>query len=114
MIWAVVTLQFEGIHCWPQAPDEVLFLKNMHRHMFHVKVEIQQNHHDRDVEYIIAKRKLSQCCELLQEQFRKDSEAMSCEGVAETLKGMTETMYPNRKVRVSVSEDGENGCLIED
>ena len=38
-IW--VTFQKEGIHKYPDAPDEVDFLRYPHRHMFHFKVQIE-------------------------------------------------------------------------
>ena len=27
----------EGIHCYPDAPEDVEFLKNPHRHIFHFR-----------------------------------------------------------------------------
>ncbi len=38
MIW--VTFQREGIHQYPDAPEEVAFLRHPHRHVFHLKVWI--------------------------------------------------------------------------
>ena len=46
-IW--VTFQKEGIHKYPDAPDEVDFLRYPHRHMFHFKVQIEVYNDDRDI-----------------------------------------------------------------
>jgi len=35
-----VTFSFEGEHCYPDAPDEVSYLRNVHRHLFNVRVEM--------------------------------------------------------------------------
>jgi len=43
-IWAKITTQFEGIHKYPNAPDEMAFLRFDHRHIFHVTVWIEQFH----------------------------------------------------------------------
>ena len=32
--WIRVRTTFEGFHCWPSAPNEVAFLRNVHRHLF--------------------------------------------------------------------------------
>ena len=53
-----VQFQFEGMHCWPNAPKEVAFLCSMHRHMFHVTAKIEVFHDDRDLEFILVKRYL--------------------------------------------------------
>ena len=53
-IW--VTFQKEGIHKYPDAPDEVDFLRYPHRHIFHFKVQIEVFNDDRDIEFFIFKR----------------------------------------------------------
>ena len=50
-IW--VTFQKEGIHKYPDAPDEVEFLRYPHRHIFKFKVQIDVEHDDRDIEFFI-------------------------------------------------------------
>ena len=68
-----VTFQKEGIHRYPAAASErklatkrfgkpeehwldVSFLADLHRHIFHFRVEMEVFHDDRDVEFIQAKR----------------------------------------------------------
>lgn len=99
------TTTFEGFHCWPTAPDEVAFLRVRHRHVFHVRVEWVVNHDDRDIEFILAKRRV----DVLLQQHRLDADraTWSCESWAAWL---LETLGA---VRVEVSEDGENGAVVE-
>jgi hypothetical protein len=108
-IW--VTFQKEGIHCYPDAPEGVEFLKHPHRHMFHFKVELEVFHDDRDVEFILLKREL----EGLYEGGILELDYKSCEMMADDLAEYIVNHYPNRKLTITVSEDGENGatCYYE-
>lgn len=114
IIWAKITTQFEGFHCWPTAPDEVSFLRDKHRHIFHVTVWIEQSHVERDVEYVLFKRWV----EYLISTTVWHLEA-SCESIARTILIATRHKYPHsricrRRVRVEVTEDGENGAVVEE
>lgn len=115
-IW--VTFQKEGIHCYPAAGTnpqlatgdeyDVSFLASPHRHIFHFRVAIAVYHNDRDIEFIQFKRWLQN---LYQGQLLLDHK--SCEMIADELYTKIAERYPNRDVSIEVSEDGENGCLIE-
>lgn len=103
-IIAYATIQVEGFHCWPEAPAEVAFLRQEHRHLFHIKGCVQVYHDDRDVEFILLGRKMlgffhrvypdgrlgRLSCEMLAQQFVDEFDLTLCE----------------------VSEDGENGAWI--
>ena len=104
-IW--VTTQFEGFHKYSDAPEEVSFLKNKHRHIFHVKVWIEVGHNDRDIEFFIFKKQVET---LLQNSNLNNS---SCEMIADYVHNKISLAYPNRKMKIEVSEDGENGCEKE-
>lgn len=113
-----VTFQKEGIHCYPAAATDpqlatgdeydVSFLGTPHRHIFHFRVGIDVFHNDRDIEFIQFKRWL--------ENLYKDAilalDYKSCEMIADDLYLQIATRYPNRNVSIEVSEDGENGCVI--
>ena len=113
-----VTFQKEGIHCYPAAATDpqlatgdeydVSFLGTPHRHIFHFRVGIDVFHNDRDIEFIQFKRWL--------ENLYKDSilalDYKSCEMIADDLYTQIAARYPNRNVTIEVSEDGENGCVI--
>ena len=116
MIW--VTFRKEGIHKFPAALDDVKlktgdeydvsFLGYPHRHIFHFKVEIEVFHDDRDIEFIQFKRWLEK---LYQGELNVDYK--SCEMMADDLYEKVNARYPDRDVNIDISEDGENGCLIQ-
>jgi hypothetical protein len=109
MVW--VTFRKEGIHKYPAALDDpklvdVSFLGYPHRHIFHFKVWIEVFHDDRDVEFILFKRWLEGLYDGTLEL-----DYNSCEMIADDLHKEVTNKYPKRKIWISVSEDGENGCI---
>jgi hypothetical protein len=111
MIWT--TFRKEGIHCYPAAATEpaladVSFLGHPHRHIFHFRVWIQVFHNDRDIEFIQVKRWL----ESLYNEGTLQLDYKSCEMIADDLYVQIAGRYPGRDIRIEVSEDGENGCVI--
>lgn len=101
----VVQLQREGIHCYPDAPEEVAFLRSPHRHMFHICVELQVHHDDRELEFIIVKRDLEKWLDLNSLDYK------SCEMITKDILDYLHGRWgiSNRITCVSVFEDGENG-----
>ncbi|MCK5643295.1 MAG: hypothetical protein KAJ19_20975, partial [Gammaproteobacteria bacterium] len=87
-----VTFQKEGIHCYPDAPEGVEFLRNDHRHMFHFRVELEVWHDDRDVEFILFKREL----EALYSDSILELDYQSCEMMANDLASYIQEAYPGR------------------
>lgn len=103
-------LQVEGIHCWPDCPlPEVIYLKSPHRHIFHIRAEIQVSHDNRDVEFIQLKHKIHK---YLHDNFWSDQyqcfnfRTFSCEQIATFL------IVTFDLVKCEVNEDGENGAII--
>ena len=46
-------VQVEGLHKWGNCPiDEVSYLRDLHRHTFHIKCYKTVYHDDRDIEFI--------------------------------------------------------------
>lgn len=112
MIW--VTFRKEGTHCYPAALTDanltdVNFLGHPHRHIFHFKVWIEVRHDDRDIEFIQFKRWL----ESLYNEDTLQLNNKSCEMIARELHEQIWSKYPVRENWIEVSEDGENGCLIQ-
>lgn len=111
MQFIIVRTQFEGIHCYPAAPEEVAFLRHPHRHMFHVEVEIEVFHDDRELEFIMVKRDLDKFLQSI-----KAVLTASCEMIACKIQSYIKEQYPSgshsRFVNVKVFEDGENGAYI--
>ena len=66
-------------------------------------------HNDRDIEFIQFKRWL--------ENLYRDStlslDYKSCEMIADDLYNQIAARYPDRAVWIDVSEDGENGAVIQ-
>lgn len=117
--WIYVTFQREGIHKYPAAltdpklatGDEydVSFLGYPHRHMFHFKIKLEVFHDDRDVEFIQFKREL----EKLYNTGVMQLDYKSCEMMAQDLAKYIQSKYANRDLIIDISEDGENGCVVE-
>ena len=121
MIW--VTFQKEGILKYPAALDDpklatgdeydVSFLGYPHRHIFHFRVCIEVFHDDRDIEFIQFKRWL----ERLYSNDKSDGvlvlDYKSCEMICDELAEKINDKYPNRKLEITVSEDGEKGATIQ-
>lgn len=109
-----VTFQKEGIHCYPAAAtdpllEDVSFLASPHRHIFHFRVELEVSHNDRDVEFIQLKR---WCENLYGHSGALQLNYKSCEMLAEELISLLVMCYRDRKVKVEVSEDNENGAIL--
>ena len=104
------TVLAEGLHSWPNCPfDEVDYLRDEHRHVFHIKAYTDVNHDDRDVEFIMLKHQIE---EYLNHHFYNHERkclvfgAMSCEMIARKL--ITEFNLS----MCEVNEDGENGAVL--
>lgn len=104
-----VRTQFEGFHCWKEAPALVSFLRNKHRHLFKVEAMIEVFENDRELEYFMVKQFLD---ELITEYIVSMEETESCEMMAECFLDYLEAKYRSRRIQVEVSEDGENSSLV--
>ena len=103
----VVKTSFEGLHQYVDAPEEVSFLRQPHRHMFDVEVEMDVFHDDRELEFIIVKRALNDF--LQNKSFDIQS---SCEQMCEAIIEFLIDRFGERQMIVSVYEDGENGGKV--
>lgn len=107
-----VTTQFEGFHRYPNAPEEVAYLRELHRHTFHVRATIEVYHDDRELEFIIVKHRLNKQISALQEVMKAET---SCEFMADYLYNWIKDTYgKERSVVVEVNEDNENGSFVGD
>ena len=102
---------FEACHLWEFIPpsEEAQYLKNVHRHLFKIRVECLVSHSDRDIEIISLKHKVDG---YLKKTFDYKLGAIpflgstSCEMLAEMLFTEFDAFL------VEVSEDGENGAVV--
>ena len=121
MIW--VTFAREGIHKYPAALEDpklatgdeydVSFLGYPHRHIFHFRVCIEVFHDDRDIEFIQFKRWLEKLYSGSETGGVLVLDYKSCEMICDELAETINKKYPKRKMKITVSEDGENGATIE-
>lgn len=74
--------QIEGFHYWPRAPEEVEFLSRNHRHIFTVRCKKILKNGDREIELILAQRKIEA---YLKTSFGSpcDFKNLSCELIAQ-------------------------------
>lgn len=105
-----VKTQFEGFHKYENAPEEVSFLRNRHRHVFGLTVKIQVTESDRELEYFLV---LKDVKTLIKKYLKQTKETESCEMIAEFFLDYLETKYRNRRIEVEVSEDDENSSLVD-
>lgn len=103
------TVKVPGMHNWPEAPDEVSFLRHKHRHMFHIKVTVEVDHDDRAVEFFTLQKEIVAVLNL---RYVKHEGIYlfgnySCEHIAKDLFDF----HPNIQM-VTVSEDGENEATV--
>lgn len=115
-----VTFAMIGFHRWPGAPQEVIYLRSRHRHVFEVRVDVSvDGQYDRNVEYHMLKRTLAEwyneASPFEANEFGEaEFEDRSCESIALTILDYLRSAYPGRpRYRVEVSEDGENGSVVE-
>lgn len=108
-MYVISSLQVEGFHYWKDAPEVVGFLRDNHRHMFHIEVKKEVTHGDRDVEIILLRRAV---IEYLFNRYKSSNGAwlefgsMSCEMIAEDLVEAFDL------TACRVMEDGENGACV--
>jgi hypothetical protein len=106
VIW--ITFGVPGIHRYPNAPDEVAYLRNEHRHIFQYKVTLEVTHDNREVEFHMLKNELTG---LFKSGVVK-ADYKSCEMLASDVMDYLDKKYPGRYAQVDVSEDGECGATL--
>ena len=106
------TTSFRGFHRWPNAPSEVIHLRDRHRHTFYVKVVVKVTHANRDVEFQVLQKNVDQV--IASEKFgnmERITDSRSCEQFAyilqQKLKASGYTV-----AQVEVNEDNENGAIL--
>lgn len=101
----VVRFQVAGFHQWPDAPDNRSYLRDKHRHLFHVEASMPVSHNEREVEF-------HDFLDFCRRRFPGgDLGARSCESMAEALAITIKNRY-QRSARVAVFEDGEVGAVV--
>lgn len=98
-----VTGEFYGVHHWPQAPEEVEHLRNLHAHTFKVSAELYVDHGNRHVEFFIAKRNLNAAGQVMS-GILQENPTTSCEDMAEQIARILHDTWGYKIWEVVVSE----------
>lgn len=115
-IW--VTFDKVGFHRYPDAPDEVAYLRDRHRHVFKFRVTVEVTHNDREIEFHMLKNWLVG----MYDTGHLEVDYKSCEMLAEDLLAVIRGKYGildsigggiAREISVEVSEDGECGAVVK-
>ncbi len=105
-----VQVQFIAFHRWKDAPDPVAFLRDFHRHMFHVKLSMSVSHNERQKEFFELQHTLDN---YVKEHYVLQKMDKSCETIAEEIMShYSQWLDRNEVILVEVSEDGENGAIV--
>lgn len=115
-----ITTQFEDFHRWKDAPDAVAFLRDIHRHIFHVKITASVSHAERDIEFILFKREVNEIIKNIQADgclpiTDQPLEDWSCETWSKAILYHLHKYHKyNNHFTCEFSEDGENGAIVDD
>ena len=119
-VFITVRTQFEALHRYKDAPDDVQFLSDLHRHIFYVSVSLMVGHDDREIEFFQMKRDIEKICAKLFEKSEWEYGLPiigSCEEFAGKLGEAFIEAYTTKGVyipslEVIVSEDRENEARV--
>lgn len=107
-----------GIHQWAGAPRHLHFLGHPHRHLFHIRVTVNSPADDnRSVEFFELASNIRTW--ISRAGFTYDTVAgynfgnNSCESIALAIINQMPDDLKEHGVKVSVSEDDENGAVVE-
>lgn len=110
MMMIGVKTQFEGLHKYEAAPDDVKFLRNEHRHIFKVLAKIEVRHDDRELEFFMVRTALDEKINLECLWGRN----MSCERMCKQILVWLKELYGiDRRYMVRVQEDDENYAEVD-
>lgn len=104
LVWTKVALP--GFHRWPNAHEERKYLRDRHRHLFHITVWTEVHHDERDVEFHDLQ-------DVIREWWgpgAREWDASSCETIARELATHLYVSHDTLAYRIDVSEDGESGA----
>lgn len=103
---AIVQAYKPIVHAWPDAPDEVHYLRHPHRHLMTIELAVDETHADRDVEFYILQDWL--------QGYLDDTEfvdSASCEMIAvQIIRAARAEGYA--PAWCEVREDGGNGAKV--
>lgn len=104
----ICKIKVEGFHHYPDAPQQVDFLRHRHRHVFHITAMFHVEHMNRDLEIFMVQDELSKW---ICNKYGTPCEfgAMSCEHIADDI--LKNYSYKGCRT-VEVLEDGDGGAIV--
>ncbi|QRE00068.1 hypothetical protein [Burkholderia phage BCSR5] len=106
-----VTFQRKGYHFYPNAPEDVAYLRDRHRHLFKFRIQIEVHHDNREIEF----HQFLNMVEGWYEDGTLELNHKSCEMIADDLAKRLDQHYQGDRVKrdliIEVSEDGECGAV---
>ena len=115
-----------GTHNWPDVDKffpEVGFLQYEHHHDFHIYVECNVTHDDREIEFIVLRLELMKIIDnTYPGQYIKKFGSSSCEMIGQVILEQLEKKYRKQKFfkkvkrnwKVSVFEDNIQGGIVNE
>jgi len=98
-------------HAYPHALEKVSFLRNQHRHVFHVQTCIEVHHGNREIEFFDLQDKVQSILDMFKED--NNGSVFNCEDITLNVSHTLDTLYHGtRKMNIEVSEDNENFVRI--
>lgn len=99
--------EIKGFHYWENAPAPVEFLKNRHRHIFHIITEFEVDGTDREIEILMQERKIENYL------FNKYGKAGHCEFDGRSCEMIAKEILESfGAVKCEVNEDGKGGAVV--
>lgn len=107
-----IPFQFYHTHHWPDAPEDIKFLREVHEHRFEVVVIVSVKHPDRAVEFFQFRRFCR--CTVLPKLLAIWEPRFSCEMIGAKIYELIMALYPDEITvySVEVSEDGEFSAIV--
>lgn len=100
----VVRTEFAALHRYRDAPEQVAFLRELHRHRFKVEARYAVKRLNREQEFLILQRELDF---IIMKMLRSEvTQEWSCEQFAAHI------LTASGAQSVGVYEDGENGAIV--
>jgi hypothetical protein len=104
-----VQTQFEALHRYFDAPENVSYLGDYHRHLFKVTAIIEVFSDERELEFFTIKEMI----DLFIKKTIPDKSELSCESMSRLIvHHLRDEIAGNREIMVEVNEDGEDGAIV--
>lgn len=111
-----VKTSFVGLHRWKDAPEDkvIKFLRDLHRHQFHIQLLFAVTHEDRQLEFFETELYVREIVNLLYGRDEiKNLGNRSCETIGMDLYEHMTDPYRKSLQSIKVMEDEENFALLK-